>query len=169
MLKGVMDSSASVRVIRRVVAGSTTCARVTAIAVRFRPRQRIVPGAGRRGEQEIRMAELRDTLMAGSRLMGVLDAAAVTATTAWRSAHLTRLLQPVLSLDRPEMIRAGAGIIVIAVVTHSVLLAALEVPVRAAGWVLRAGLAGASLIVWWRPEVLAAAWKDKAERRDSLR
>ena len=151
---------------RRVVADSVLCVGVAAIAARLRPRQRIAAGSGAAwmGEQEIRIAEQRDAQLAGSRLMGALCATAAAVAAAWRAAQVRRLLEPVFGLDLPERIRAAAGVVLIAAFTHTVLLAALGVSVHVFGWSFRAGLAGASLIALWRPEPLAAAWKDRAAR-----
>ena len=111
-----MDSSATGRVIRRAVAGSVLCAGVAAIALRLRTRKRAVAGPETEwsSEQEIRMAEQRDALLGGSRLLGVFDVAAVASLGVWRTAHVRRVLQRVPSLDLPETVRAGAGIILIA-------------------------------------------------------
>jgi hypothetical protein len=55
--------------------------------------------------------------------------------------------------------------VIVATLTHIVLLAALAVPVHTLGWSFRSGLIVAGLTVAWRPEALAASWRDKAERR----
>ena len=163
-----MDSSVLVRVVRRVVAGSILCA-ILAAAARWlrRTRERIVLGMGGAWshEQAIRASEQLEALAADSRVMAALSSCVRAPSAAWHEASVKRLLDPILGLDLPARFRVTGYVLVIAVLTHTTLLAGLRVPVEPFGWAVRAGLVVASLIVIWRPGRLAAAWRDRTAQQ----
>ena len=164
----VMDSSVVARVVRRVVAGSILCAILASTTRRLRrTRERI--GAGLGGawshEQAIRASEQLEALAADSRVMAALSSCVTAPWAAWHEASVKRLLDPILDLDLPARFRLTGFVLVIAVLTHTALLAVLGVPVEALGWSVRAGLVVASLIVIWRPRQLAAAWRDRTAQQ----
>jgi hypothetical protein len=164
-LRRAVDSSATVDVVRRVVAGSALCAGIRLAATRigaFISTAPPVETPWTRAEA-IRLREQRDALLGGSRLAGVFDRAATAGTAIWRHAQARHALQQFAGLTRTERCRAAAATVLIATLTHAALLAALGDPVHAVGWSVRAVLLAASLLVLWRPGVVAAAWTDKVE------
>lgn len=148
------DSSAVVRAVR----GVRTVLR--------RNRARIVAGLGDpwSDQAEIREVERVRTVLSTSRLARLLSALVMGPVIASRQAHIRRFLDPLVSQDLPAKIRTGSCAIIVAVVTHTVLLAALGVPVHTLGWTTRAGLVVAGLIGLRWPEPFAAAWKDRQTR-----
>jgi hypothetical protein len=160
-----MDSSATVRVVRRVVAGSAVCGRIARFTASLRrTRERIVAGLGGEwsGEEAERSASRIDMLVVESRIIDTLRSWSGATSVARREARTRRMLDPILSLDRQARVRVGGEAIVIAVLTHTFLLAVLGVPVQSVGWSIRAGFVAAGLTLVCRPDALAAAWKDKS-------
>jgi hypothetical protein len=165
VLARAMDSSATVRVVRPIIAGSLSCAIVAAVAASVsQSRGRIARGLPGKWsiDDEMRSAGRIDTLVAESRIMSTLNSWSLAPSLARREARTNRLLEPILSLDLPARLRVGGGVIVVAVLTHTILLAVLERPVQVVGWSVRTGLVAAGLALLYRPEALAAAWRDKA-------
>ena len=164
----LMDSSAVVVASRTMAEGSAACV-AGAAAVRWlrRTRERIVVGLGGRwsGEQEVRTTEQIEALGADSRVVAALSSLATAASAARHGTRVRRLLDPVLSLDLLARVRMAGGVVVIAVLTHTILLGVLGVRVQALGWGIRVGLVAASLIVVWRPGAMAAAWRDRPAQR----
>jgi CBS domain containing-hemolysin-like protein len=159
-----IDSSAVVRLIRPAIAGSAVCA-AAASALRSlrRTREGIVVGVGgrRSARQAVRTNQQLDAMAADSRVIDALSSLLTAPSVARREAGAARLLDLVLGLDLLERIRISAYIIVVAVMTHTVLLAVLGVPVHEVGWGIRAGLlVGCVILVRW-PESFAAAWRDR--------
>jgi CBS domain containing-hemolysin-like protein len=164
-----MSSSALFGVARRVIAGSAVC---TALAVVVRGlrrnRRRIVAGLGGEWsrERELRTTERLEALVADSWVVSALSSAVAAPSAAPREARARRLLDPILSQDLPARVRILGCVIVIAVLTHTLLLELLGVAVPAGGWGIRAGLVASSLLVAWRPGALAAAWRDRTAHRE---
>ena len=166
-----MNSSVLVRGVRRVAAGSAVCAAVGA-AMRWptatqwlrRTRERIVVGLGGEwsDEEQLGTAKRLDTVVADSRILNALSSIVMAPTSAWREAAVWRVLDPILSVDLPTRFHLGGSVVVVATLTHTVVLALLGVPVHALGWSFRVGLFAVGLLFVWRPEALAAAWRDKA-------
>ncbi len=168
-----MDSSVVVRHIRRLAAGSVVCARVSAIT-RWpdvaswlrQTRQRIVVGLGGAwsAEEERRTVEQLDALASSSRLVAGLSSVVTAPLPAWRASGLRRVLQGILSWDFEHKIGVASWAIIVAVLTHTALLAVLGEPVYALGWSVRLGLVAAGVIGLRWPEPVAAAWKDRQTR-----
>lgn len=162
-----MRSSVVVRFLQRVAAGSAACAAVAAGRRGLRrARARIVEGLGGEWsrERELRTTERLEALFANSRVVAALLSLLGSPSAAPREAKAKRLLDPVLTLDLPSRVRTVGFVVVVAVLTHTLLLAALGVPVAALGWGIRAGLVAAGLIVVWRPGAPAAAWRDRTAK-----
>lgn len=163
-MNDVMASSVLVRALRRVAAGSVVCAAVVAAAAWWRRTlKRIVVGPGREWspEQEHRRAEELATLVAGSRLVAALSSLVTAPMAALPAAASRRLLAPVLRPDLQARVRVVGYVLVIAVLTHTMLLAVSGVPVQAVGWSFRTCVAAAGLFAIWRPLALAAAIRDR--------
>ena len=163
-----MRSSALVGGVRRVVAGSVVCALVATANQRLRRvRERIIAGLGGEwtAERETRSTEHIVALVSGSRLMAGLSSAGNAPLAAWQGSTLRYLLDPMLGLDLTTRVRFAGWVIVIAVITHAVLSAMLDVHVEAVGWSVRAGLVTAGLAVMAWPRALASAWEDWAAKR----
>ena len=128
-------------------------------------RDRVLTGLAREPseEPESRTRERIEALAANSRVMGALSLILTAPALAAREARVRRLLDPLLGLDLPARLRIGAFVSLVAVATHTILLALLGVPVHALGWGVRAGLFVAGAIVLRRPGVLAAAWIARTE------
>jgi hypothetical protein len=131
-----------------------------------RNRQRIAAGLGDpwSDQAEIREVERVRTLLSTSRIARVLSFLIMAPVVASREARVRRLLAPLATLDLPARIRTGGCTIIVAVATHTVLLAVLGVPVHTLGWSTRAGLLAAGLIGLRWPEPFAAAWTDRQTR-----
>ncbi len=159
-----IDSSAVVRLIRPVIAGSAVCA-AAASALRWlrRTRERIVVGLGGRwsSQQALRASQRLDAIASDSRVVGQFSSWLAAPSVAWREARVTRLLVPILGLDLLERVRMSGCIVLMAVITHAVLLAVLGIPVHVAGWGIRACLAAVCVIVVRWPGPFAAAWRDR--------
>jgi hypothetical protein len=163
-VRQTLDSSAVTRAVRRVTADSVLCQAVVGATRWLRQtRIRIVTGVKIEAPvaEQRRTTERLETVIASSRVIGrlasILDASAV----AYRDAGLTKALGPLLSLDLETRVQMAAWIVVIATLTHIVLLAALGVPIQVLGWGVRTGLLVAALLVAWRPSAIAAAWRDR--------
>ena len=115
-------------------------------------------------QQERRTVEQLDALASSSRIVAGLSSLITALVAAWRESGLRRVLQGILSLDLEDKISVGGWAIIVAVLTHTALLAVLGVPVHALGWSVRLGLVAAGVIGLRRPEPVAAAWKDRHTR-----
>jgi len=168
LVKRASETSALGTVIRPAMAGSTVCAAVVSIAGRLRrTRQRTVVGLGGRWSTAEAVANTRqlERLAYGSRVIGTLSWLLERPSIAWRESTVKRRLADILAKDLLERIRMFALIVVIAVMTHTILLAALRVPVHEIGWGIRAGLVAVAAGVFARPAPFAAAWCDRTARR----
>ena len=162
--KRAIDSSAVVRLIRPAIAGSAVCA-AAASALQWlrRTRERIVAGleGGWSAQQAARTRRQLDAIASGSRVIGALASLLTAPSAALREAGAARLLDPILGLDLRERVRMLACLGVVAVITHTVLLAGVGVPVHEVGWWIRVGLVIICVIVVRWPEPVAAAWRDR--------
>jgi hypothetical protein len=154
VLRNALDSSA--------VAGRVSRARQWLRVTR----ERMAVGLGERwsDQQERRELERVRTVMSTSRLARLLSSLVMAPVIASRQARVRRLLDPLVSQDLPAKIRTGSCAIVVAVLTHTVLLAVLGVPVQALGWSTRAALLAAGVIGLRWPGPFAAAWRDRQTR-----
>jgi hypothetical protein len=111
--------------------------------------------------EQRRTTERLETVAAGSRVVALLTSTMDASTVAYRYAGLTKALHPFLALDLETRVQMTAWIVVIATLTHIVLLEAFGVPTEVLGWGVRTGLLAAALVVAWRPSAIAAAWQDR--------
>lgn len=147
-------SSLIVRSVRRLVMGLRTMD------------QRIAAGLGDpwSAAQEAHETESVRRLLSTSRIAALLSALMTALTAASREAYVARWLGPLHGLDLPSRIRTGGVAIIVAVVSHTILMAVIGVPVHSLGWTMRAVLvAGGAIALRW-PEPFAAAWKDRQTR-----
>ena len=173
VLRRAMASSVVIRRLRRIADGSRVYAAVAAWT-RWVPgrrwlretERRIVVGLGGAwsGQEEIRTVERLDALVSTSKVAAVLSGTVMAPILASRDARLRRLFHSAGSLDLPAKVRTGSCAIIVAVLTHTVLLAVIGVPVHLLGWSLRVGLGAAGALGLWRPEAVAAAWRDRQIR-----
>ena len=157
-------SSVLVGAIRRVAAGSALCAAVAAVARwERRTHRRIVVGLGGgwSQEQERQRTEALATLVAGSRVVSALSSLMTTPLAALPASASMRLLAPVLRRDLQVRVRVVGCTLLIAVLTHTLLLVVLGVPVHALGWSFRISVAAAAAFAMWRSAALAAAIRDR--------
>lgn len=157
-----IEESAVVAAARRLAAMSVRRA-VTAAGWLRQTRARIVAGVtdGTSASEQRRTAERFEALVANSRVLTRLSSIMDAPAEAFHHARLTTSLHRVLALDLETRVRMAASVIVIAALTHTVLLGVVGVPVQALGWSVRAGLIAAGLAVAWRPATIAAAWRDR--------
>lgn len=154
-------------VLRRATESSAVVRRLAPIAGWLRQtRQRIGVGLGEpwSDRQERREVERVRGLVSTSRIAAVVSSVVMAPVIASREAAVRRMLEPLHTLALPDRIRTASVAIIVAVLTHTALLAVLGVPVQVLGWSTRVVLvaAGASGVCW--PEVFAAAWKDRQTR-----
>ena len=162
-------SSAVVRRLRHYSAGSAVCAAAVAItrwprATRWlrQTHQRILVGFG--GEwteqEERRTVEQLDALASSSRIVAGISSLGTTTLVAWRESALRRALGEVLGVKLDHRIRIGGFAIIVAVLTHTVLLWLLDVPVQTLGWSTRVFLLIIGAVGLRRSEAVAAALRD---------
>jgi hypothetical protein len=163
-LHGAVDSSVVVRVALPVVDGSVVCGGVVAV-VRWivRTRAGIVAGLGGTWspEQEARSEARVETLVADSRLAGLLRVSMAAAAAADRGSRLRRLMDRVLALELVTRARLAGLVAVAAVITQTIVVSIVGVPVQRVGWSVRACMAVAGLVLVWRPRVFALAWQSR--------
>ena len=165
-MNNLIASSVLVRAARRVAAGSVLCAAVVAATEWLRRiRERIAVGlqGERSPEPGLRRTEELATLVAHSRVVAALSSLLAAPLAALPAAGSMRLLAPVLSRDLQARVRVAGYVLVIAVLTHTLLLGAFGIPVQAVGWGLRIGVGTAGLFAIWRPGALAAAISDRTK------
>ena len=165
-----MTSSVVIRTLRRIAAGSAVMSTASSVTrwpdVRQwlrQTRRRIVVGAGGdwSNQREIRTIELLDALLSSSRIASALSSVVSPSIVALRDAGVTRVWDRVLGLDNPMKVRTVGCAMISAVLCHTALLALMGVRVFALGWSIRVVLLAAGVAALWRPEPLAAAWRDK--------
>lgn len=162
-----MTNRARVPIVGTVISESAVCAVLIAAARGIhRTRDRITLGLGARALPQgvSATSQTLDRLASDSRLIGGLSALITTLPMAWAEGRVKQWADPFVRADLSERIRMSGVIIIIAVVTHSALLAALGVPVREVGWGMRAILLALGLFAAKRPEAFAAAWNYRSLR-----
>jgi hypothetical protein len=110
--------------------------------------------------KEAREVEQVGALVSTSRVGNVLSALATATGMAWRGSFIRRSVAPLLARDVPDRIRTGGVAILVAVVTHTVLMAILGVGVHTLGWSFRAVLLTAGAIGMRWPDRVATAWQE---------
>lgn len=128
--------------------------------------ERIAVGLGERWSDQLERREVERVraVLSTSRLANLLSSLVMAPVIASRQARVRRFLNPLVSQDLPAKIRTGGCAIIVAVLTHTVLLFVLSVPVYALGWGFRGALLAAGMIALRWPEPIAAAWKDRQTR-----
>jgi hypothetical protein len=161
---GVADSSIFINGGRRLSRASAAAAR--RFVGWYRETNRRIGVGLRRGRGTApRSSAQIDALFADSRIVRAIVAFMTFWGHAWQHAVAKRAIDDLLALDLGLRCRLLGQMLLAAVVTHVVVLAALRVPVFMLGWSLRAVLALLALALILRPDVFASAWKDRASRR----
>ena len=159
--RACFDSSATVRVARRVVGGSLLC-RAIGHGVRWiagRPsRFRIAEISESARPQEERASEQLQLVLTESRFVGALSLLFLAPFVAWPETRVRRLIAPLVPLDVAARVCLVSWSVIAATVTHALLMAALGQPTAALGWSVRLGLLVMSGLALWRPATVAAAW-----------
>lgn len=157
-------SSIVIQRVKQALAGSAICAPVIALARGLRRTGARIEA----GLQEPRPDDERspgdggvETLINGSHVMTVAAWLIATLDAALTESFSVRLLGPVLQADLATRIRVGGYTVLFAVLTHTLLLAALGGSVTAIGWSLRIGVAIAALVAVGRSNALAVAARDR--------
>ena len=169
VLRVAAPSSAVRSAAQRVAAGSILCAAATSTFRAYGDlRNRIAIGLGGAwsGEREHRGALLVHAVAADSRVISALSTLLAAPSRAREGARSRRLLAPFLGLDAPGRLSAAGQVLIVAVLTHTAVLALLRAPVHLLGWSVRGGLIVLGLFLARNPNGAAAAWKDKAESLD---
>jgi hypothetical protein len=153
--------------LRRVVAGSVTCALIVQ-GTRWLRLMDDRLQSGLRGdwsEERDRVAGLRiRTVAARSRVVAALRALLNAPAAALPHARVARLVAPVAGLPMPHRIALIGVTIVASVLTHAVLMASIGVPVGVVGWSFRAALLLAGALAMWRPWALWSALEERRAR-----
>jgi len=105
-----------------------------------------------------------DAIVSDSRVVRALSACVNAPFDAWEGARTRRFVDAVLALDLAVRVRLIGWALLVAVLTHTVVMAVLRVHVFQLGWTFRGVVAVAATILMWRPDVFAAAWRDRAHR-----
>ena len=162
------ESSALIGAGRQVVAGSLTCTGVIYLARWLRQvREKVAVGLGGKWSSEKEARSLEHLLVGTSKSRFVSGLSSLTNApfAAWPGCRLAHIVDPLISIDSLTQIGLGGWVVVMAVITHIVLLGVLDVEVGLVGWTLRGGLVAAGLFAMWQPRALALAWKDRAIKR----
>lgn len=129
-------------------------------------RRRIAIGA--RGEwsprQEARDVALVDGLLSRSVVVRALRALVTPSIAASHDSSARRTLGSMVDRDLAATVQTGGVAFIVAVLSHTTLLALLGVSVHALGWGIRTVLLVAGLAALQWPTTLAAAWDDKLTR-----
>jgi hypothetical protein len=167
-LARAIESSATMKIVKPVVAGSVVCRLLlTAVTTVWRTVGGMVSDAAREQPWEDPRRDVRrlDALIGDSRIVQALTFWSLAPATARDDARSMRPLASALALAARDQVRGiGAGI-VFAVLTHTFLFAVLGVPVGTLGWSVRAILGAAGATGAWRPEPWVAAWRDRFTSR----
>jgi hypothetical protein len=99
-----------------------------------------------------------------SSVLSVIETIATAPAAGGRESKVKHALAAVGASPVATFRFAGIALVV-AVLTHIMLVAALGVPVGTLGWVFRISVATAGLMAASQSRVLAAAWIDKTSRR----
>lgn len=162
---GVLEGSSVMRLLRRIIAGSVICQRLLA-AMRWvgRIEERILAGLRTEWSAEQEMQQFL-AIAGDSRAARFLSQLILSAPrAAWHEASVRRLLDPMLKLERPDRIRLVGWMLVIAVLTHAVILAAFGISTDALGWSFRAAVGALGVFITWRPRAIGDAWDDRRRR-----
>jgi hypothetical protein len=163
-VRRAMESSLVIRGARRFTANSILFQAVVAAARWLRrTRDGIVTGMQIEppGVEQRRTTERLKTVASTSRVVAIVSSILNAPLVASREAAVTNPLHPLFGLDLERRVQMAALVAVIAVLTHTILFAALGVPVDTLGWGVRSGVIFAGLVVAWRPAAVAAAWRDR--------
>lgn len=164
-----MNSSAVVRSVRTLAAGSVVLAGLAAIARWPRTtrwlrqnRQRVIAGFGGpwSDQEERRTTEELDVLVSSSRIAAMLSSLVTPPRAAWRESRLRCVRDGWARQDIVDKVRASSCAIIVAVLTHTVLLWGLGVPVHALGWSTRVFLLAGGTLSFRRAQAVAAALRD---------
>jgi hypothetical protein len=160
-------SSAIVRAARPIIAGSLLCRVLGRIAAGARQSaHRVAAGLDRRTANPDDAGDARlGALVAHSRLLDAPRAVKRVVVTAWLHAATVSAVTPAHDQGAGGLIAAAGAALIVAVLTHTVLLALIGIPVHALGWRARAVLGLGGLALHRRPEPWAAAWRDKLASR----
>jgi hypothetical protein len=160
-------SSIFVSAAQRVTAESVVCKSIAAV-IRLVVTLDRRTSAGLRGswssERNVGDNRKASAIVRTSRVVATIEAAASRMHVAARHAQTRRTLDLLYRLDVAAKIRTGGLALVIAVLTHSLLLAAFGVPVHIGGWMFRIAVAVLGLAAVSGSHVLAAAWADRFTR-----
>ena len=161
----VLEGSYAMRLLRRLIASSAICQTVLALARCVgRTEQRILEGLRTEWSAEQEMLQFLAFAHDSRVAMFVSSLILSAPRAAWNEAGVRRLLDPMLRLEVPERIRVVGWTLVIAVLTHTGILAAFGTPTSSLGWGFRAAVGAVGLFVAWRPSAIAAAWDDRRRR-----
>ena len=114
-------------------------------------------------------------LIASSRLVRWIDAALDVPPRAWQSSVVRRWMQPTIDAVRTmppaERLRQLALTLLVATLTHVVLVLLVAEPVGWPTWTAWGGLTVAALVAAWRPAEVLTAWttsrlRQRMTRRD---
>jgi hypothetical protein len=159
-----MMSRALAPILRRAIAESAIWAAVVTVVRRTRrTRERIIAGLGGRWSAQCASdtSQKLNAVASDSRLINGLSTLFNLLSIAWADCRVKRWADPIVGVVLLERIRMFGLIMIIAVVTHTVLLAALGVPVREVGWGIRVLLLAAGLFAIKHPRPFAAAWNHR--------
>jgi hypothetical protein len=167
-----LDASVVVARVRPAVAGSVVWAAGAAAIRRLRAIGDAITAAS--SAAQLRRGSLDaprqfDRMASESGLVAALSSVLAAPSIALREAGVFRLLQPLLDLDLSNRIRVVGCITLVAVITHTLLLALLRVPVHGLGWGMRVALVAASTVAIRWPEPIAAAWSDRFPKRGHVK
>jgi hypothetical protein len=163
----MMESSAAVRLARWLTAESVVCGAIASVVqgvLRFDS----AVGAGLRGSWSPARSARREERMSAfareSRILSVIETIATAPAAGGRESKVKHVLETVGANPAATFHFAGMALVV-AVLTHIMLFAALGVSVGTLGWIVRIGVATAGFMTASQSRVLAAAWIDKTSRR----
>jgi hypothetical protein len=167
-----LDTSVVIECMRPAIAGSAVCAGGAA-AIRWLKaigaRIAAASSATRSAGESLDATRRLETMASESRVVAALSSVFAAPSIALREAGVVRLVQPLVDLDLSNRIRVVGCITLVAVITHTLLLALLRAPVHGVGWGIRVALVAASAMVVRWPDPFAAAWQDRDSNRDTRR
>ena len=165
--------STVVAAVRRAAAGSVVWRTVRALtrwpnAARriSEVRRRITKGFGGEwsAEQERQSVAQMDAIVGSSRIAAGVGWVVTRTVDAWHSSRTQQVLSAAARTPSEDVIRICGVAMLVAVVTHTVLLALLGVPVYRLGWASRIVVSAAGLIALRHSAAVVAALKDRRAR-----
>ena len=168
LLAIAIESSAVVRAARGIARESVLVAAIRATAQWIgRISARVPVGVGDRllPKVEHAAAEHITPVAAGSRVVVALETCVTAPERAWRYARARDTIAAVSLVSPATRVRQIGWMLIIAVLTHTMLLAALGSPVRTLGWSIRVGVMGFGMLLWSRADAAAMAWSAKVGHR----